>query len=514
MASVVSADTDVLIAGAGFAGLVLACDLARRGVRFRLVEASPVPPDHRSGSRGKGIQPRTLEIYDDLGVIDAVHAAGGPYLPAMAWDGPRQLGPAKFHRIERRDPTPDVPYPSMWMLPQPRALEILRARLEALGGSVEFGTRLAGLLRTRTGVIATLERDGETRVRALPLSGRRRRRARRGATRRPASRSPASRSIRFPMITADVVIPELEPMHWHMWDQAAGGALWLGPLAQMKDAFQLYAKFEHGEPDMSLDALRALVRERTGRPELNVREVYFASLFGSRSGMARHFRIGRVFLAGDAAHVHPPAGGQGMNTSVQDAYNLGWKLGHVLRHGAPDALLDSYEAERLPVAAGLLEFVGQMHKEWLGKAKDKEEPRKGEHMQLSLNYRGGPLALDERPAREGIVRAGDRAPDAPLQDGRGGACRMFDVMRGPHFTLLVLGATPWPTLDERHRTAVRVVRIAPPGEAAAGDTFTDRDGHAHRNYGDGCVLVRPDGYVGCTSSDGHGLGGYLARFFG
>ena len=137
--------TDVLIAGAGFAGLVLACDLARRGVDFRIVDANPEPPDHRAGSRGKGIQPRTLEIYDDLGVIDAVRAAGGPYSPAMAWDGPTQVGPAKFHRIEAREPTPDVPYPSMWMLPQPRALDILRARLKALGGAVEFGVKVVAL---------------------------------------------------------------------------------------------------------------------------------------------------------------------------------------------------------------------------------------------------------------------------------------------------------------------------------------------------------------------------------
>ena len=136
------ADIEVLIAGAGPAGLVLACDLARRGVAVRIVEANPVPPDHRSGSRGKGIQPRTLEVYDDLGIIDEVHEAGGQYYPAMAWDGPKPLGPAKFHRIEKREPTPDVPYPSMWMLLQPRALDILRGRLNDLGGRVEFGTRL------------------------------------------------------------------------------------------------------------------------------------------------------------------------------------------------------------------------------------------------------------------------------------------------------------------------------------------------------------------------------------
>ena len=171
-----------------------------------------------------------------------------------------------------------------------------------------------------------------------------------------------------------------------------------------------------------------------------------------------------MFLVGDAAHVHPPAGGQGMNTSVQDAYNLGWKLGHVLRHGAPEALLDTYEEERLPVAAHLLEFVVQMHKDWLGKAKDKEEPRKGEHMQLSLNYRGGPLSLDERPAvGEGVTRAGDRAPDAQLTDAAGAAVRLFDLFRGPHFTLLALGGAALPALGAQYRDAVRVHRIVAPG---------------------------------------------------
>ncbi len=510
--------TDVLIAGAGFAGLVLACDLARRGVKLRIVEMSPAPPDHRSGSRGKGIQPRTLEVYDDLGLIDAVHQAGGPYYPAMAWDGPRQLGPAKFHRIERREPTPDVPYPSMWMLPQPRALEILRARLGELGGRVEFGVKLAGFTQHADGVIASLEHaDGRVeRVQASYLVG------------ADGSRSVvrALAGIEFvselvdphPMITADVVIPELEPTHWHMWDQAEGGALWLGPLAQMPNVFQLYAKFEREVPELSLEMLRALVKQRTGRPELNVREVYFASPFGSRSGLARHFRDGRVFLAGDAAHVHPPAGGQGMNTSVQDAYNLGWKLGQVIRHGAPDALLDTYEEERLAVAANLLEFVGQMHKAWLGKAKDKEEPRQGEHMQLALNYRGGPLSVDaRRKVAPSLVRAGDRAPDAPLYDVSSAPFRLFDAFRGPHFTLLALGGAQLPELDPRYAAGVRTWRIVRPGPQGDDEAvLIDSGGHAHRIYGDGLVLVRPDGYVGYAggADGGASLANYLARFFG
>ena len=94
----------VLVVGAGPAGLALACDLARRGVPIRIVERDVRPPDRHSGSRGKGVQPRTLEIYDDLGLIDAVHAAGGPYFPGMGWEGPVQLGEIKLPRSDPRDP--------------------------------------------------------------------------------------------------------------------------------------------------------------------------------------------------------------------------------------------------------------------------------------------------------------------------------------------------------------------------------------------------------------------------
>jgi hypothetical protein len=244
--------------------------------------------------------------------------------------------------------------------------------------------------------------------------------------------------------------------------------------------------------------------------------VLYASHFGSRAGLAKHFRAGRAFLLGDAAHVHPPAGGQGMNTAVQDAYNLGWKLGQVLRHGAPAALLDTYEEERLPVAAHLLQFVVQMHKDWLGKGKDKEEPRKGEHMQLGLNYRGGPLSVDERPqAGEGVTRAGDRAPDAHLTDASGAPVRLFDLFRGPHFTLLAFGGAQPPMLDRKHATAVRAHRVVRPGQSNAPDELIDPGGEAHRIYGEGLILVRPDGYLGYAGPDGaNGLARYLGRFFG
>jgi 2-polyprenyl-6-methoxyphenol hydroxylase-like FAD-dependent oxidoreductase len=403
----------------------------------------------------------------------------------------------------------------MWMVLQPRALEILRTRLAGLGGRVEFGTRLASFTQDGDGVTASLQHaDGrEKTVRARYLAGCD---GARGVVRAGIGVEFATETIDpHPMITADVVVDGgLDREHWHMWDNAKGGALWLGPLVHT-NAFQLYAKFEDAEPDLSFEALRRLVRDRTQRPELNVTEVLYASHFGSRAGLARSFRAGRAFLVGDAAHVHPPAGGQGMNTAVQDAYNLGWKLGQMLRHGAPPSLLDTYEEERLPVAAHLLEFVVQMHKDWLGKAKDKEEPRKGEHMQLSLNYRGGPLSVDERAAAgEGVTRAGDRAPDARLSDAEGAPVRLFDLFRGPHWTLLALDGAALPAIGPQYGDALRVQRIERPGSGAPG-ALIDGDGQVLRIYGDGLILIRPDGYVGYTGpGGGPGLRAYLRRFFG
>ncbi|HEX4407414.1 MAG TPA: FAD-dependent monooxygenase [Xanthobacteraceae bacterium] len=503
----------VLIAGAGYAGLVSACELARRGLPFRIIDAQAEPPGFRSGSRGKGIQPRTLEIYDDLGIIDDVHREGGPYPQAMSWAGSKQLGLAKFNRIQRHDPTPDIPYPSMWMLPQPQALGVLRRHLEQLGGKVEFGVTLSSFQQDAEGVDAVFTHaDGKTEtIRTLYLIGAD---GARGTVRAGTAVEFASETLdKHPMITADVVVDGLEPTHWHMWDDAKGGALWLGPLVGM-NAFQLYAKFENEEPDLSFPALQKLIHDRTEMPELVLKDVLFSSHFGSRSGMARHFRLGRVLLAGDAAHVHPPAGGQGMNTSVQDAYNLGWKLGQVLKYGAPDRLIDSYEEERLPVAAKLLEFVSQLHKDWLGKGKDKEESRQGEHAQLSLNYRNSPLTLDLREGMPNtVIRAGDRAPDARLVDMANAHSRMFDVLRGPHFTLLAIDAAS-PSLPSRYGDAVKSVSIVGRGGEVNENAFADADGYVEKNYGSGIVIVRPDGYVGYAGPEGAPrLNDYLSQFF-
>ncbi|MFJ6010815.1 FAD-dependent monooxygenase [Streptomyces sp. NPDC092952] len=460
-------ETGVLIVGAGPCGLALACDLARRGVDALVVEQAPTL---FPGSRGKGIQPRTREVLDDLGVGDAVREHGGPAPTVMVWrDGRRQ---GEQDRFRRAAPTESEPYGEPWMMPQWRTQEILLARLRELGGDVAFSTALTGLDQDADGVTARLS-TGPVRASYLVAAD-----GGRSTVRRALGIAMAGEEVDpAPMLVADVRLAEgaLDRLNWHATD-GEQGFLTLCPLPGTAD-FQLAARFREGAPDTSPEGVRALVAARTHLSAGDVTEVLWSSDFRPRAALAERFREGRVFLAGDAAHVHSPAGGQGLNTSVQDAYNLGWKLGLVLRNGAPESLLDSYERERRPVAADMLGLSTRIHRG--------EQERGAEAQQLGLGYREGPLSV----GRAGALRSGDRAPDGPAADGR----RLFDVFRGPHFTLLAVGTdAPLPVGDGE---LVRVHR-------------TD----ACEPYGKGLFLVRPDGYVGWAGEDAAGLAPYLARF--
>ncbi|MFF7456243.1 FAD-dependent monooxygenase [Kitasatospora sp. NPDC008115] len=506
--------TEVLIVGAGPTGLTLACDLARRGVSALLVEQAPAL---FPGSRGKGLQPRTQEVFEDLGLLDAVHAAGRPYPRMVSWENGERQG--EWDLVGRAEPEPTVPYPAVWMLPQWRTQELLHDRLRELGGEVAFGTALSGLDQHPDRVEARLTGpDGTGRtVTARYLVA------------ADGGRSTARRAVGIPMageqvdprpaLVADVEIDGLDRENWHCWPKGPGGALLLCPLPSTT-AFQLFAQFgEEGgsgeggpgdggpgeEPDASAEGVRRTIAARTHLPESAVGAVHWASAFRPRAALAERFREGRVFLAGDAAHIHSPAGGQGLNTSVQDAYNLGWKLGQVLRHGADESLLDSYEQERLPIAADVLEISTRLHR--AGGVRAGALRRGPRTEQLGLGYEDGPLTVELRPGLpEEALRAGERAPDAPLDgasandasaddtplDGAG-ARRLFELFRGPHVTVLAVGH-PLPPLP----AGVRGHRVD--------------GGVAEQAYGRGLFVVRPDGYLGLATHDPADLPGYLERF--
>jgi 2-polyprenyl-6-methoxyphenol hydroxylase-like FAD-dependent oxidoreductase len=452
---------DVLIVGAGPTGLTLGIDLARRGVDALVVErAEGLFP----GSRGKGLQPRTLEVFDDLGVLDAIRAAGGPYPTRMIWkDGARVGEQPMFERTEADEGTP---FAEPWMVAQWRTQEILYGRLLEWGGRVDFGREVTGLEQDAEGVTVRFA-DGRTaRAKYVVAAD-----GGRSAVRRAVGVGMTGETVDpAPFLVADVRLAGLDRDHWHTFPKDDGSALGLCPLAGTDD-FQLQARLPEGtEPDLTLDGIRKLVAAYTHLSAEDVTGLRWSSDFRPRAALADRFRVGRVFLAGDAAHVHSPAGGQGLNTSVQDAYNLGWKLGAVLRGGAPEALLDTYEEERRANAAAMVNLSTGVH---LG------EVRRGRAtVQLGLGYRESSLSVETRTDPTG-VRAGDRAPDGTVS-----GARLFDAFRGPHWTLL--GA-------QSPVTGVHTLPTAP------------------QSYGPGVFLIRPDGYVGWAGGTTEGLHAYAAR---
>jgi 2-polyprenyl-6-methoxyphenol hydroxylase-like FAD-dependent oxidoreductase len=463
----------VLITGAGPTGLMLACELARRGVPFRLIEASPGP---QPGSRGKGLQPRSLEVFDDLGIVERVLAHGRLAMPIISTgpDGRVTVGGAEPEELTGR---PDIPYTTSLITPEWRVEEALRARLAEFGGAVEFGTTLSDFRSSASGVSAVLVKDGRSEtVRADWLAGcdgghsvvrKRSGIAFVGETREDVR-----------MLVADVPADGLDRDAWHMWRHAEG-IVSLCPLPST-GVFQYQASIGPGQdPSLSLANLQATLERRTGRTDIRLHEPEWSTLWRANIRLVDHYRDGRVFLAGDAAHIHSPAGGQGMNTGIQDAYNLGWKLAAVVA-GAPEALLDTYEAERRPIAAGVLAMSNARLQEVIEKNAVPVR-RDASTIQLDVGYRGSSLARDDRDDTA-TLRAGDRAPDAVVPGGR-----LFDLTRGGHFTLLSFGARP---------------AIEAPGLTVVGpDDLTGAAG-TYGATGTTLVLIRPDGYIGLISDRG------------
>ncbi|MFJ5895566.1 FAD-dependent oxidoreductase [Streptomyces sp. NPDC093064] len=450
-----TAQVDVLIVGAGPSGLTLGIVLARRGVDALVVErADGLFP----GSRGKGIQPRTLEVFDDLGVLDAIRAAGGTYPVGMIWQNGRRTG--EHRMFDPVEATEDSPYAEGWMVPQWRTQRILLARLEELGGRVDFGREVEGLAQDEEGVTVRFASGAALTARYVVAAD-----GGRSTVRRALGIGMTGETVDpSPMLVADVRITGLDRDNWHIFPTGGKGDGFMAicPLAGTED-FQVVAGFPEGTAvDLSLDGVRKVVAARSHLAPEDVTEVRWASDFRPRAALADRFRAGRVFLAGDAAHIHSPAGGQGLNTSVHDACNLGWKLGAVLRDGVPDSLLDTYEEERRPIAADMLALSTSVHRG--------ETRRGGATRQLGLGYRTSSLTEETRRS-PGPVRAGDRAPDGTV-----GGIRLFDAFRGPHWTLLTTG----------------------------GNT-------AHKGYGAGVFLIRPDGYVGWAGETAQGLAEYTGR---
>jgi 2-polyprenyl-6-methoxyphenol hydroxylase-like FAD-dependent oxidoreductase len=494
------AQTDVLVVGGGPTGLTLALDLARRGVPVRIIDQAPEFP---GGSRGKGLSPRSLEVFDDLAVIGQMLASGITHMPHRKYRGAEVI--AEIDPEAGRVPTPDIPYPTGLMIPQWRVEQILRERLADYGVAVELDTGLRSFSQHADYVTTT----GEAEISARYLVG--------CDGGRSTVRKALGLSLRGEtpdvqlMAVGDVEVDGLSRDAWHQWFTGDGGIM-LCPLPGTS-AFQVQASHEldqDGSPlEPTLERFQQTFDRVAGVPGVRLHTLGWRSSYRVQVRMVDQLRVGRVFLAGDAAHVHPIAGGLGMNSGIQDAYNLGWKLGLVLAGHATPGLLASYEEERLPIASWLLDITSERLNAVLEAIKETggglDAVASPELTQLMLRYPWSRLSR-RTASRPAGPQPGDRAPDAPLREPvTGSPVRLFDLFRGPHFTLLGLGERSAAALGHVEADIVKPYLVGPGG-------LLDDGGHAARVYGaDALILVRPDGYIGLVAGpeETGAVAGYL-----
>ncbi|QII03691.1 FAD-binding monooxygenase (plasmid) [Rhodococcoides fascians A21d2] len=499
-----SSTIDVLIVGAGPTGTALAIDLIRRGVSVRLIDRSPNEFD---GSRAKGVQPRTMEVLEDLGVIDEILANGSTY-PKMGI----HLGPVTIPKrmIASAADGSRVPYPDTWLIPQNRTVAALHRRFEAVGGLIELGTELSSFESLPDHVVTTVAGpSGDETITSLFLVG-----ADGGSSRVRKGIGvdfvgSTDEQDRMLIVDAAVDGVALSRNYWHVWPGLRGRFVGACPLPH-SDLFQWMIRLSPNEaPPTDLVTITDRIRSHTGMKKLRLTAVQWRSVFRPNIRLAERYRSGRVFLAGDAAHVHTPAGAQGMNTGIGDAYNLGWKLAQVLA-GADADLLDTYENERRPIAAAVLGLSTAKY-DGIAKLDPSSLKRGADEQQLTLTYFGGPLASAQSRRTAG-VSVGDRAPDAVLLTTDGAPTRLFESMKGPHFTAIALGpmaafalaVLQWPSVGAELR---RLVITPDAVDVAAHMTvILDPKNELRKSYGitgDAIVLVRPDGYIGNIALNNH-----------
>jgi 2-polyprenyl-6-methoxyphenol hydroxylase-like FAD-dependent oxidoreductase len=513
-------DLDVLIVGAGPTGLMLANQLGRRGVRTLLIDRHAGPSRE---TRALGVQARTLEIYARLGIADRALELGKRGTGANLWAEGR-----KTARVPLGDAGKGVsPYPFILILGQDDNERIMGDKLGDWGLSVQWNTELLALVQAPGHVTATLRQaDGSTReVTAAWVAG------------CDGARSAVRElnGIGFPGAPYEHVffVADVE-MTGSMVADEVNVYLW-------KDGFHLLFPMRGADHWRIVGILPSSLRNKDGasfedvvpslRAEAGAGVCFKAcswfSTYRIHHRSAARFRERRCFLLGDAAHIHSPVGAQGMNTGLQDAYNLGWKLALVVKAQAGEALLDSYEAERVPVAQRLLETTDRgfrlvVSDSWLaGLLRTRVLARVAafalgrERMQAfvfrtvsqtGIHYRNSPLStsLDDLP--QGAPRAGDRFPWLHLRTVANGPVEdLFQTLDDTFFHLVVFGqslpAQPPPVFD-----ALLRIHVIPtdPGNSAE----LNRKNIPLPSF----YLVRPDGHVALCGRhpDAAAVAGYAA----
>ena len=554
---------DVLVVGAGPTGLTLASELLRHGATCRIVDELTEPVTF---SKAAVVHSRTMEVFDDMGVARKVLALSKLIHGFNAFASGKRVAHVSLAGV-------DSPFPHPCGISQQETERILGEHLVSLGGKVERGLRVESIAQRDDGVTAKLA-SGET-IDARWVVGCD---GAHSVVRKQIGCTFEGSAYEERLIQADLHVdvpglPDDEMMGFLHED----GMMALFPLFA-DGRFRLIVLQPPGAPELepTMDVFRRAVEVR-GPKGMTIRDPAWMIGFRIHHRRTDRYAVGRAFLVGDAAHIHSPVGGQGMNTGIQDAYNLAWKLALVARGASPESLLASYEAERQPVAKTLLDatdramhglelamglrnaIAAALRNQLISMVTSFElvQGRAGHALSmLGVGYPDSPIvkqdrvpvwqarvvasAASEEPSIAAWSAFGDgpapgyRAVDAPIA-GAGEKARLFDVLHGTrHVALLFDGGAA--TADgyrnfERIGARLRArlgawidVHVVVPFACKPaelrwdGSTLLDADGALHRRYGarSECVyLVRPDGYVGYRSqpADEEKLFAYLGTIF-
>lgn len=489
--------TQVLIAGAGPTGLVLALWLTRLGVRVRIIDKTAGPG---TTSRAVGVTARTLELYRQMGLADAL-VEGGVKVPAVnLWVKGAQAARLPFEGMG----TGLTPYPYVLVFPQDQHERLLIARLEALGVAVERHTELLRFEQSDNGVRAVVRRgdDGaEETCEAAYLAGCD---GARSIVREALATGFPGGTYAAVFYVADVDSEGPAANGEIHVDLDDSDFLAVFPLKQTGRVRLIGSVLEGGEPgSFTWDD----VRERASQHmRFTFKHLNWFSTYRVHHRVAAGFREGRVFLLGDAAHIHSPVGGQGMNTGIGDAVNLSWKLAAVLNGGAAESLLDSYEPERIAFARKL---VGTTDRIFTAVTKPGNVAR---WVRTRLAPKVAPLSLRLKAVRRFIFvtvsQIGVEYRESPLSEGEAGDLRGGDRLpwvegsaAGESDNFAPLTSLTWQVHvygEAADGVADACAELGLPLHRFAWTPETERAGFVQ-----GAVyLVRPDGYVALADGDG------------
>jgi 2-polyprenyl-6-methoxyphenol hydroxylase-like FAD-dependent oxidoreductase len=543
MPSSAGSEIDVLVAGAGPTGLALAAQLQWFGARFRIIDRSL---DRARESRALAVQARTLEIFDSLRLADPLVARGNASTRVALHAGARTVAHVQLGSIGRVD----TRFPFILFVSQSETERVLAEHLARAGATIERGVELTGFDEHETFVDCRIRhQDGrEEPVRASYLAGCD---GARSTVRKIAGFSFEGGSYPQDFVLGDIEADgPLEPLAINAFIGKGGIAIFF-PLGQpttwrviaMKASDQPSNAVATDAPSgpLTLEELQSIV-DFPAHESVRVRDPAWLTHFRLHHRQIERYSTPRVFLAGDAAHIHSPVGGQGMNTGIQDAWNLGWKLALVTHGDAQPQLLESYQQERWPVGHFLLRFTDRLFSrltrglsagKLTASAAGLIVPRVLPRLlaigrirtaafrfvsELDIEYRTSPAVTEGEPALKRGPRAGDRLPDAALSiDGRPTFLQR-EVVR-PHHALLLCGdPDTWNTTELDPLITRGVMKLYRLSQEPRPGILADESAATLRRLAgseSAQLLIRPDGYIAfrCAGHDFNALDNYLARWF-